>query len=87
MVFFLSNKFSVKDYPLISQRFKMYERHDAETGVGVFTVELKNINDLMSLDALARATNPGYKGLYIMGSTIVLVQKGESAYEYLREGR
>lgn len=78
MYFHISNRNINEAYPLISAVAEVYTETDRETGLDFSVIDLNKIEDLLSVDAAARATDSMYSGIMIKGTTLALLRNGES---------
>lgn len=83
MIFRLANREAEYAFPLIEKVLPLYKQFYKETGETDYAVSVSSMEDLMALDALARTTDRDYKGMFIAGTTISLIRKGDTVYDYI----
>lgn len=75
MLFHLNNDHIKETYPLVASNSEINTYYDKGTGRTHTTIELKTIEDLMSLISSAKATNEYCTGIYMFGNTITITEK------------
>lgn len=76
MYFAITNKNFVSAYPNVDKVVEYVNYFDKQTGEDYSAVNINTLEDLMTLDALARSTNNYYIGLRIDGNRITLMEQG-----------
>lgn len=82
MYFRVKNKNISLTYPLATVEMGISEDYDKVTGNTYYALELKSLEDILSLDALCKVCNPYYLGLKINGNEITFL---ETEYEFEKE--
>lgn len=77
MYFNLANHNVKEAYPLIPVVLNVNEKYYKETGLSDYLVEINTIEDLLTLEAACKATEPLFDGLIIKGMSIGILRKGE----------
>lgn len=72
MWFSLKNHNIDSTYPQIASIFEVRQEFDKKTGMDYTSINLSQLTDLLSLDAICRTCNEFYKYMIIDGMTIRL---------------
>lgn len=83
MIFRLANRNADAAFPLIEENFDVYKKFWKENGQTDYAVKIDTIADILSLEALARTTDETVHGLFISGSTISIIRKGDNIHDYI----
>lgn len=75
MLFHLNNDNIKESYPLVYSSLDLETYYNRESGKTYTTINLKNIDDIVSLISSAMATNEYCTGIYISGNTITITEK------------
>lgn len=76
MYFAITNKNFVSAYPNVDKVVEYVNYFDKQTGEDYSAVNINTLEDLMTLDSLARSTNNYYIGLRLDGNKITLMEQG-----------
>lgn len=82
MIFRLANREADKAFPLIEDELPMLKKFWKESGMTDYAIEIDTIEDLMSLEALARTTDNSVHGIFISGTTMSIIRKGDNIHDY-----
>lgn len=74
MYFNITNNNFSERYPNVQPILDIITFHDKTTGYDYSAVNIKTINDLLTLDSLARSTEENYQGFCINGNNITFIQ-------------
>lgn len=75
MYFVITNKNFVNAYPNVERVVDYINYFDKQNGEDYSAVKIDTLDDLMTLDSLARSTNDYYMGLRIDGNKITLMEQ------------
>lgn len=75
MYFVITNKNFVNAYPNVEKVVEYINYFDKQKGEDYSAVKIDTLDDLMTLDSLARSTNDYYMGLRIDGNRITLMEQ------------
>lgn len=75
MYFVITNKNFVNAYPNVEKVVDYINYFDKQRGEDYSAVKIDTLDDLMTLDSLARSTNDYYMGLRIDGNKITLMEQ------------
>lgn len=75
MYFVITNKNFVNAYPNVEKVVDYINYFDKQKGEDYSAVKIDTLDDLMTLDSLARSTNDYYMGLRIDGNKITLMEQ------------
>lgn len=75
MYFVITNKNFVNAYPNVEKVVEYINYFDKQNGEDYSAVKIDTLDDLMTLDSLARSTNDYYMGLRIDGNRITLMEQ------------
>lgn len=76
MYFVITNKNFINAYPNVERVVEYINYFDKQKGEDYSAVKIDTLDDLLTLDSLARSTNDYYMGLRIDGNKITLMEQG-----------
>lgn len=75
MYFVITNKNFINAYPNVERVVEYINYFDKQKGEDYSAVKINTLDDLLTLDSLARSTNDYYMGLRIDGNKITLMEQ------------
>lgn len=76
MYYHIKNHNIQSAYPNITAVFNIINTFDKTTGLDYSAIELNSLQELFSLESLAKSTNEFFTGIMITGNTIELIERG-----------
>lgn len=76
MYYHIKNQNIEHTYPNVASVFNIVNFFDKTTGMDYTAIELNSLQELFSLESLAKSTNEYFTGLLITGNTIEFMERG-----------